>query len=108
MGGKGDSEGFVIGILKGEEAKLAGGYDVFVLVEQRRAREPGSFPPPPRDFFQREEGQQFVEELKRGLARLVSRPQIQAEFRGSKFRAVGKNLHIRPPNESSAISKYTT
>ncbi len=30
----------------------------------------------------------------------MSRPQIQAEFRGSKFRAVGKKLHIRPLNES--------
>lgn len=100
LGVRGDSEGFVIGILKGEEAKLAGGYDVFVLVEQRRARDPGSCPPPPWDFFQREEGRQFVEQLKRGPARLVSRPQIQAEFRGSKFRAVGKKLHIRPINES--------
>src|SRR6266446_2125348 len=77
LGVKGDSEGFVVGILRGEEAKLAGGYDVFVLVEQRRPGEPGSFPPPPWDFFQREQGQQFVEQLKRGPARLVSRPQIQ-------------------------------
>ncbi len=30
LGVRGDSEGFVIGMLKGEEAKLAGGYDVFV------------------------------------------------------------------------------
>jgi hypothetical protein len=100
LGIGGDSERFVIGLLKGDEAKLAGGYDVFVLVEQRRARQPGPFPPPPWDFFQREEGQQFLEKLKRGPARMVSRPQIQAEFRGSKFRAVGKKIHIRPLNES--------
>jgi hypothetical protein len=73
---------------------------VFVLVEQTRTRGPGAFPPPPWDFFQREEGQKFVEQLRRGPARLVSRPQIQAEFRGSKFRAVGKSVHIRPLNES--------
>jgi hypothetical protein len=100
LGVRGDSEGFVIGVLKGECAKLAGGYDTFVLVEQRRVREPGAGPPPPWDFFQREEGKQFVEKLKRGPARLVSRPQIQAEFGGVKFRAVGKNLHKRPLNES--------
>src|SRR5215469_12830951 len=100
VGVRGDTEGFVIGILKGEEAKLAGGYDVFVLVEPRRARDAGLGPPPPWDFFQRQEGQQFIEKLKRGPARLVSRPQIQAEFRGSKFRAVGKNVHIRPINET--------
>jgi hypothetical protein len=100
LGVRGDSEGFVIGILKGEDAKLSGGYDVFVLVEQRRAREPGSGPPPPWDFFQREEGQQFVRRLKLGPARLVSRPQIQAESNGSKFRAVGNKVHIRPVHES--------
>src|ERR1700689_5022545 len=93
LGVRGDSEGFVIGVLKGECAKLAGGYDTFVLVEQRRVREPGTGPPPPWDFFQREEGKQFVEKLKRGPARLVSSPQIQAEFGGVKFRVVGKNLH---------------
>jgi hypothetical protein len=32
LGVRGDSEGFVIGILKGRAAKLSGGYDVFVLV----------------------------------------------------------------------------
>ena len=100
LGVRGGTEGFVIGVLKGHEAKLAGGYDVFVLVEQRIGRRPAEGPPPPWDFFQREEGQKFVETLKRGPARLVSRPQIQAVFQGSKFRAVGKNLHIRPVNES--------
>lgn len=100
LGVRGDSEGFVIGILKGREAKLAVGYDVFVLVEQRRVREPRSSPPPPWDFFQREEGRQFIAKLMRGPARLVSRPQIQTEFRGSKFRAVGRKLYVRPLNES--------
>lgn len=83
LGVREDTEGFVIGILKGHEAKLAGGYDVFVLVEQRSAREPGEGPPPPWDFFQREEGQQFLAMLKRGPARLVSRPQIQARLGNS-------------------------
>ncbi len=100
LGVKGDTEGFVIGILKGEPAKLSGGYDVFVLVEQRRVREKGSSPPPAWDFFQRDEGREFVETLMVGPARLVSRPQIQATFQGQKFRAVGKNLYRRPLNES--------
>lgn len=100
LGVKGDSEGFVIGVLKGQPAKLAGGYDVFVLVEQRRVREKGTPPPPPWDFFQRDEGRQYVEKLMRGAARLVSRPQIQATFRGSKFRAVGKKVYVRPLSES--------
>ena len=100
LGVKGDSEGFVIGILKGQPAKLAGGHDVFVLVEQRGVREKGTPPPPPWDFFQREEGRQYIEKLMRGPARLVSRPQIQATFRGSKFRAVGKKVYIRPLSES--------
>jgi hypothetical protein len=66
LGGKGDSEAFVIGILKGQPDKLAGGYDAFVLVEPRRVREKGTPPPPPWDFFQREEGRQYVEKLLRG------------------------------------------
>jgi len=100
LGVKGDTEDIVIGILKGEPAKLSGGYDVFVLVEQRRVREQGSSPPPPWDFFQREEGRQFVETLMRGPTRLVSRPQIQATVGDQKFRAVGKKLYRRPLNES--------
>src|ERR1700704_1405685 len=68
LGVKGDLEGFVIGTLKGQAAKLAGGYDVLVLVEQRRVREKGSSQPPPWDFFQREEGREFVENLTRGPA----------------------------------------
>lgn len=100
LGVKGDTEGLVIGILKGQPAKLAGGYDVFVLVEQRRVREKGSSPPPPWDFFQREEDRQFVENLMRGPARLVSRPQIQATAGGKKVRAVGRKLYQRPLKES--------
>jgi hypothetical protein len=100
LGVKGDSEAFVIGILKGKAAKMSGGYDVFVLLEQRRVREKGSSPPPPWDFFQREEGLRYIETLMRGPARLVSRPQIQAVVGDRKFRAVGKNLYQRPLNES--------
>jgi hypothetical protein len=100
LGVKGESEGFVIGILKGEDAKLAGGYDVFVLVEERHVREKGSPPPPPWDFFQRDEGRQFVENLNRGPARLVTRPQIQAIVGENKFRAVGRSVYRRPREET--------
>jgi len=100
VGVRGDSEGFVIGILKGQAAKMSGGYDVFVLVEQRLVREKGESPPPPWDFFEREEGQLLIEELMLGPPRLVSRPQIQATVRDKKFRAVGKNLYQRPLKES--------
>jgi hypothetical protein len=100
LGIKDNVEGIVIGILKGEAAKRSGGYDVFVLVEQRDARKKGLAPAPPWDFFQREEGRQFVEKLMVDRPRLVSRPQIQAILGDQKFRAVGKTLHRRPLNES--------
>jgi hypothetical protein len=100
LGVKGDTEGFVIGILNGRPATLAGGYDVFVLVEERRAPEKGASPPPPWDFFQRDEGREYIEDLLRGPKRLVSRPQIQANLGDYKFRAVGKKLYRRPVNES--------
>lgn len=100
LGTKGDVEGIVIGILKGEPAKKSGGYDVFVLIEERRARLAGSGPAPPWDFFQREEGQEFVRKLVQPPPRLVSRPQIQAIHANHKFRAVGRNLHVRPLNET--------
>ena len=52
LGVKGDTEGLVIGILKGQPAKLAGGYDVFVLRGRRgvSARK-DHHRPPPWDFF---------------------------------------------------------
>jgi hypothetical protein len=56
VGVKGDVEGIVIGILKGKPAKMSGGYDVFVLLEERRIRAKGSGPAPPWDFFEREVG----------------------------------------------------
>src|SRR5712671_5480780 len=92
LGVRGDSEGFVIGILKGEPAKLAGDCDVFVLVEPRVVRGKGVPPPPPWDFFQRDEGIRFIENVMRGPARLVSRPQIQASVGEKTFRAVGKTV----------------
>jgi hypothetical protein len=100
LGVKGDSEGFVIGILKGEPAKLAGGCDVFVLLEQRTAPGKGSSPPPPWDFFQRDEGIRFIENVMRGPDRLVTRPQIQANVGENKFRAVGKFVYRRQREES--------
>jgi hypothetical protein len=100
LGVRGDSEGFVIGILKGEPAKLAGDCDVFVLVEPRVVRGKGVSPPPPWDFFQRDEGIRFIENVMRGPARLVSRPQIQASVGEKTFRAVGKTVHVRPREES--------
>lgn len=100
LGVKGDVEGIVIGILKGKAAHMSGGYDVFVLVEERTTRGKGTGPAPPWDFFQREEGRQFVETLTRERPRLVSRPQIQAIVGDKKFRAVGKTLYRRPLNES--------
>ena len=100
LGTRGDFEGVVIGILKGKLAKMSGGYDVFVLVEQRRARSKEAGPAPPWDFFEGEEGKKFLETIMREPPRLVSRPQIQAEFAGYRFRAVRNKLHRRPLNET--------
>jgi hypothetical protein len=93
-------QGIVIGILKGKAAKLGGGYDVFVLLEERPANPEGSSPGVERDFFETKEGQRIVEMLTSEPARLVSRPQIQAAVGNTKFRAVGKRLYTRPLNES--------
>lgn len=79
LGVRGGVEGIVVGIVKGEEAKR-NGFDVMVLVEQRSVAT----------------GQPVTPHL----PRLTTRPQIQTDFQGNKFRAVGNKVHIRPPNES--------
>lgn len=100
LGVRNGVEGIVIGILKGEPAKKSGGYDVFVLLEHRPPRTPGTPVVVDQGFFQGDEGQQFVRMLMRDPGRLVSRPQIQATLGQNKFRAVGKNLYRRPLKES--------
>lgn len=100
LGIKNGAEGIVIGILKGEPAKKSGGYDVFVLLEQRPPRGAGAPIAAEQDFFQTGEGQLLLRMLTRESGRLVSRPQIQATFGDKKYRAVGKNLYPRPLKES--------
>lgn len=100
LGIKNGAEGIVIGILKGEPAKKSGGYDVFVLLEQRPPRAPGASIAAEQDFFQTGEGQLLLRTLTREPERLVSRTQIQATVGENKFRAVGKQLHRRPLKES--------
>ena len=79
LGVRGEVEGIVLEIVKGEDAKR-NGFDVMVLVEQRSVAT----------------GQPVTPHV----PRLTTRPQIQADFQGHKFRAVGNKLHVRPPNES--------
>lgn len=93
-------EGMVVGILKGEAAKRSGGYDVFVLLEQRKPRAPGTPAAAEPDFFQTPEGRRIVEALTREPSRLVSRPQIQSTVGDKKFRAVRNKLYQRPLKES--------
>ena len=100
VGVRGQVEGFVIGVLTGKAAKMSGGFDVFVLVEERSVSAKGASPPPPWNFFERDEGKEYLEKLLRGPDRLVSRPQIQTKFQGQNFRAVGNKLYPRPLNET--------
>jgi hypothetical protein len=100
LGIRDGKEGIVIGILKGKPAQRSGGYDVFVLIEERTPRVEGSGPTASWDFFQSGEGRVFLDLLMRDPPRLVSRPQIQAALGTTKFRAVGKTIHRRPLNES--------
>jgi hypothetical protein len=100
LGIRNGSEGIVIGILKGQPAKRSGGYDVFVLLEQRPPRVQGAAAVAAQDFFQTKEGQLLEGMLIRESSRLVSRPQIQATVGNFKFRAVGKKLYRRPLKES--------
>jgi hypothetical protein len=101
LGVRNGVEGIVVGILKGEAAKRTGGYDVFVLLEQRAPRAaPGAAAVAEQDFFQTPEGRRIVETLTREPSRLVSRPQIQATVGDKKFRAVGNKLYQRPLKES--------
>jgi hypothetical protein len=52
LGVRNGVEGIVVGILKGEAAKRTGGYDVFVLLEQRAPRAaPGAAAVAEQDFF---------------------------------------------------------
>ncbi len=84
LGVRSGVEGIVVGILKGEPAKKSGGYDVFILLEQRLPRVPGAPAVAVQDFFQTAEGQK-LQRMLTGEARLVSRPQIQAAVGDNKF-----------------------
>jgi hypothetical protein len=100
LGVRNGVEGIVVGILKGEPAKRSGGYDVFVLLEEREPRAPDAPAVAEQDFFQTLEGRRIVEALTREPSRLVSRPQIQATVGDKKFRAVRNKLYQRPLRES--------
>lgn len=100
LGVRNGVEGIVIGILKGEAAKRNGGYDVFVLLEQRPPRVQEAPVAAEQDFFWTAEGEFVLKMLTRKPDRLVSRPQIQAAVGDNKFRAVGKKLYRRPLKES--------
>jgi len=79
LGIKGSVEGIVVGVIKGEEAQR-NRFDVMILLEQRSVST-GQIVAPHEP-------------------RLVTRPQIQADFQGQKVRAVGNKIHLRPANES--------
>ena len=87
LGVRGGKEGIVLAVVKGDDARR-NGYDVMIILEERIVKSP--------DLFQRM--LQMSGELE--PPRLISRPQIQADFQGKKFRAVGNKLHIRPAEES--------
>src|ERR1700674_515457 len=89
LGVKNGKEGIVLAVVKGDEAKL-NGYDVMIVLEERPVKL---------------EGQSLADrmaQMSRELEspRLTSRPQIQANFQGKKFRAVRNSLHIRPAEET--------
>jgi hypothetical protein len=87
LGIKNGREGIVYAVLRDGMAKQVG-VDVLVVVEERV----------PMAGNMRQRMQQMLQEL--GPARLTSRPQIQTEFQGKKFRAVRNVLHIRPQGET--------
>jgi len=79
LGVRNGVEGIVVGLVKGEEAQR-NRFDVMVLIEQRSVKTGQAVTP--------------------HEPRLTTRPQIQIDFQGHKFRAVGNKLHVRPENES--------
>jgi hypothetical protein len=89
LGVKNGREGVVVAVVKGDEAKL-NGYDVMIVLEEHPVRI---------------EGQSLVDRMTQmshelESPRLTSRPQIQANFQGKKFRAVRNSVHIRPAEET--------
>ena len=95
---RGDQQAYVIGVLTGAPAQATGNR-VFVLLEVRTSRSPEAGPPPVWDFFQTDEGKNYIRRLL-NPPRLVARPQIQANALGHKFRAVGNRVYPRPENEN--------
>lgn len=83
-------EGIVVGVIKGQEARL-NSVDVMVLLEERPLK---GVPPLERAKLY---GARWATSRPR---RMTSRPQIQADFQGHKVRAVGKTIYFRPQNES--------
>jgi hypothetical protein len=86
-GVKNGTEGFILAVVKGEEAKR-NGFDVIVIIEERPVKATNMF----------ERSLQMKNEMR--PPRLTSRPQIQADFQGKKFRAVRNTVHIRPQEET--------
>lgn len=89
LGIKNGKEGIVLAVVKGEDANL-NGYDVMIVLEERPARSDGQASP--------QRWLQMTQELQ--SPRLTSRPQIQADFRGNKIRAVRNSVYIRPQEET--------
>ncbi len=89
LGVKNGTEGIVLAVVKGEEAKQ-NGYDVVVILEERPVKSEGQ--------SAIERVLQMSQELK--SPRLTSRPQIQADFQGKKVRAVRNSIYIRPQEET--------
>ena len=87
LGTKNGREGIVYSVVKGGMAKQAG-VDVLIVVEERV----------PMAGNVRQRMSQMLQELRH--PRLTSRPQIQAEFQGKKFRAVRDSIYIRPQGET--------
>jgi hypothetical protein len=89
LGVKNGTEGVVVAVVKGEDAKLNGA-DVLIIVEERPAKAQGQSIV--RTFLQ------MSQELQ--SPRLTSRPQIQAVFNGQKVRAVRDSIYFRPAGET--------
>ncbi len=89
LGIKNGKEGIVLGVVKGDDAKLNGA-DVLIIVEERPAKT--GAPSIEKAILQ------MREELQ--SPRLTSRPQMQALLRDQKVRAVRNSIYFRPKDES--------
>src|SRR5260370_7141 len=89
LGVKNGREGIVLAVVKGDEAKL-NGYDVMMVWKEGPAEIAG------QGIVERM--LQMNQDLQ--SPRLTSRPQIQGEFQGYKWRAVRNSVYMRPLKET--------